>query len=86
MQQVEDLAPQATGAAAAVEGRAQLVRKIAAFARDEQGAVTVDWVLLTALIVGLNLVLILTPVGDALSSVSTGIAMRLTGTETGPPS
>ena len=61
-----------------------MVKGITAFIRDEDGAITVDWVVLTALIVGLNLVIVLTPVREALTSVSAGIATRLAGTQTGP--
>jgi len=44
-----------------------------AFASDESGAVTVDWVVLTAAIVGLGLV-VMTTVGTAIKTEATHIA------------
>jgi len=44
-----------------------------AFASDESGAVTVDWVVLTAAIVGLGLV-VMTTVGTAIKTQATAIA------------
>jgi len=44
-----------------------------AFASDESGAVTVDWVVLTAAIVGLGLV-VMTTVGAAIKDQATNIA------------
>lgn len=43
---------------------------VKAFARSEDGAITVDWVVLTALIVGLQIALLLTPVREALVSLA----------------
>ena len=43
------------------------------FSKDEDGAVTVDWVVLTAAIVGLGLV-VMAAVGPAISRLSTNIA------------
>ena len=48
----------------------------ARFARDEDGAVTVDWVVLTAAIVGLG-VAVLTTVGGATADYGTTIADHL---------
>ncbi len=42
----------------------KLMTMIKTFSRDEDGAVTVDWVVLTAAIVGLGIA-VLTTVGDA---------------------
>ncbi len=47
--------------------------RLKAFVTDEQGAVTVDWVLLTGLIVGLQVLLLLTPLRDALLGTSEAI-------------
>ena len=47
------------------------------FANDEAGAVTVDWVVLTAAIVGLGLVVMQT-VGAGVEDLSTNIAADLT--------
>ena len=44
-----------------------------AFLEDQDGAVTVDWVLLTALIVGLQIAFLLTPMREALIGVSEDI-------------
>ena len=48
-----------------------------AFASDESGAVTVDWVVLTAAIVGLGLV-VMTTVGGAIKTQATNIAADVT--------
>jgi Flp pilus assembly pilin Flp len=50
--------------------------KFSAFLKDEAGAVTVDWVVLTAAVVGLGL-LIFTFVRPAVSNLSSGIAGEL---------
>ena len=44
------------------------------FARSEDGAITVDWVVLTALVLGVQILLLLTPAKDALVGVSESIA------------
>ena len=46
------------------------------FLNDESGAVTVDWVVLTAAVVGLGLI-IFTAIRPAVQSLSTGIATEL---------
>lgn len=46
------------------------------FRTDESGAVTVDWVVLTAAIVGLGLVVV-TTVGDAISSNSNSVGSMI---------
>jgi Flp pilus assembly pilin Flp len=50
--------------------------KFSAFLKDEAGAVTVDWVVLTAAIVGLGL-LVFTFVRPAVSSLAAGIATEM---------
>ena len=50
--------------------------KFSAFLKDEAGAVTVDWVVLTAAVVGLGL-LIFTFIRPAVSSLAAGIATEL---------
>jgi hypothetical protein len=50
--------------------------KFSAFLKDEAGAVTVDWVVLTAAVVGLGL-LIFTFIRPAVASLATGIAAEL---------
>ena len=49
------------------------------FVNDEDGAVTVDWVVLTAAIVGLGLA-VMAAVSNGLESVSGAIEDQLTGT------
>ncbi len=49
------------------------------FRKDEDGAVTVDWVVLTAAIVGLGLVVMGT-VGNAIKSNATTVASDITAT------
>ncbi len=55
----------------------KLLNIFKAFANDEAGAVTVDWVVLTAAIVGLGLVVMQT-VGAGVEDLSTNIAADLT--------
>ena len=50
--------------------------KFSAFLKDEAGAVTVDWVVLTAAIVGLGL-LVFNAVRPAVGSLATGIGAEL---------
>jgi Flp pilus assembly pilin Flp len=50
--------------------------KFSAFLKDEAGAVTVDWVVLTAAVVGLGL-LIFSFVRPAVSNLATGIGAEL---------
>ena len=50
--------------------------KFSAFLKDEAGAVTVDWVVLTAAIVGLGL-LVFTYVRPSVSNLAEGIGTRL---------
>lgn len=40
------------------------------FVKDEDGAVTVDWVVLTALVLGIQIVLLMTPIRNALVGVA----------------
>ena len=54
------------------------------FRKDEDGAVTVDWVVLTAAIVGLGLV-VMTTVGGAISSNATTVASDITSAVTTSP-
>jgi Flp pilus assembly pilin Flp len=51
---------------------------VKSFARSEDGAITVDWVVLTALIVGIQVVLLLTPMRGALVGVSESIGDKAT--------
>ena len=55
----------------------KLVSLIKTFAADESGAVTVDWVVLTAAIVGLGLAVV-TSVRSGVSSLATDISTSLT--------
>lgn len=56
--------------------RDKTMTKFSAFLKDEAGAVTVDWVVLTAAIVGLGL-LVFTFVRPAVSNLAFGIATEL---------
>ncbi|EYD77847.1 Flp pilus assembly protein, pilin Flp [Rubellimicrobium mesophilum DSM 19309] len=51
---------------------------IKTFAADEDGAVTVDWVVLTAAVVGLGIVVVTTVRGGA-NSMATNISSSLSG-------
>jgi Flp pilus assembly pilin Flp len=55
--------------------------KFSAFLKDEAGAVTVDWVVLTAAIVGLGL-LVFNFVRPAVSSLAQGIGAELGNAQT----
>ncbi len=55
--------------------------KLSAFLKDEAGAVTVDWVVLTAAIVGLGL-LVFTFVRPAVSNLAQGIGKELDDAKT----
>ena len=46
------------------------------FARAEDGAITVDWVVLTALVLGIQVLLLLTPAREALMGVSENIGAK----------
>lgn len=52
------------------------------FRNDESGAVTVDWVVLTAAIVGLG-VLVVTQISGAIGEVTADMATAIGNTETG---
>ena len=55
----------------------KLLNLFKAFKSDESGAVTVDWVVLTAAIVGLGMV-VMTTVGGGITSLSGEIVTDLT--------
>ncbi|MGN0933830.1 Flp family type IVb pilin [Falsigemmobacter intermedius] len=52
------------------------------FRNDESGAVTVDWVVLTAAIVGLG-VLVVTQISGAIGEVTTEMAEQIRNTDVG---
>ena len=54
----------------------KLAQLFKAFSKDECGAVTVDWVVLTAAIVGLGMVVV-TSVGGGIETMGGGIATEL---------
>ena len=54
----------------------KLLNLFKSFKNDESGAVTVDWVVLTAAIVGLGLV-VMTTVGTAIKDQATAIATEV---------
>jgi Flp pilus assembly pilin Flp len=58
-----------------------IMTKFSAFLKDEAGAVTVDWVVLTAAVVGLGL-LIFTFVRPAVSNLASGIKTELDNAKT----
>lgn len=47
------------------------------FLKDEDGAATVDWVVLTAAVVGLMVFLLIVPIRESLVDVSTGIGEQV---------
>lgn len=56
----------------------KLLNILKTFRNDESGAVTVDWVVLTAAIVGLGLV-VMTTVSGGLQEAATNISNDITG-------
>lgn len=58
--------------------------KLFKFAKDESGAVTVDWVVLTAAVVGLGAV-VFTTVKDGVSDMASNISTTLSGAAIGDP-
>lgn len=60
----------------------KLLNIFKSFKNDESGAVTVDWVVLTAAIVGLGIVVMQT-VGGGITSLSSKINNNLTSTQAG---
>lgn len=52
------------------------------FRNDESGAVTVDWVVLTAAIVGLG-VLVVSQIAGSIGEVTAGMATEIQGTAVG---
>jgi Flp pilus assembly pilin Flp len=61
----------------------KLLNLFASFKNDESGAVTVDWVVLTAAIVGLSLAMVAT-LRPAISGTATGIAAQITAANPTP--
>jgi Flp pilus assembly pilin Flp len=60
----------------------KLVNFFKSFAKDESGAVTVDWVVLTAAIVGLGMV-VMTTVGGGIEGLGDKIVTDLDGRSSG---
>ncbi len=54
-----------------------MLKMLKAFAKSEDGAITVDWVVLTALILGVQILLLLTPARLALVGVSENIGAKV---------
>ncbi|WP_420859819.1 hypothetical protein [Marivivens marinus] len=53
-----------------------MFRKLIEFQNDDEGAVTVDWVVLTAAVVGLGIAVV-TTIGNGALDQSTGVGARL---------
>lgn len=53
-----------------------LINAFKNFSKDEDGAVTVDWVVLTAAVVGLGLI-VMGAIRPAISNLSNGIASEI---------
>ena len=60
----------------------KLLNLLASFKNDESGAVTVDWVVLTAAIVGLGMV-VMTTVGGGITGLGDKVVTDLNGREAG---
>ena len=59
-----------------------MLRKLTAFASDDSGAVTVDWVVLTAAIVGLGM-LALTPIAYSTENIADNTGAMLDSVNAG---
>ncbi|MGR3756736.1 MAG: Flp family type IVb pilin [Tranquillimonas sp.] len=57
----------------------KICQLVKSFVRDEDGAVTVDWVVLTAAVVGLGIA-VLTSVRTGTATVTSAISTQLSGT------
>ena len=57
----------------------KICQLVKSFVRDEDGAVTVDWVVLTAAVVGLGIA-VLTSVRTGTATVTSEISTQLSGT------
>jgi len=53
-------------------------RIVMTFAKSDDGAVTVDWVVLTAVIVGFQIMLLIAPIRDAMVDLAEGIGIKAT--------
>jgi Flp pilus assembly pilin Flp len=60
----------------------KLINLFKTFTRDEDGAVTVDWVVLTAAIVGLGMV-VMTTVGGGITGLGDAVVTDLGGRASG---
>jgi Flp pilus assembly pilin Flp len=58
-----------------------MIKFIKNFRKDESGAVTVDWVVLTAAIVGLGIAAV-TPVSNGIDTAATSLVTDLAATST----
>jgi len=61
-----------------------MIKFIKNFRKDEDGAVTVDWVVLTAAIVGLAAVAY-TQIGDGVDSIASNVESALSGVTVNAP-
>jgi Flp pilus assembly pilin Flp len=62
-----------------------MLSKLFRFCRDENGAVTVDWVVLTGAIVGIGM-LVLTPIAYSTDNTATVVSELIENQEVGYPS
>ncbi|MES2144790.1 MAG: hypothetical protein V4516_10640 [Pseudomonadota bacterium] len=60
-----------------------MMKEFVAFLGAEDGAVTVDWVVLTAGVVGLGMLLLI-PIGIAITGTTDNIAVTITSAQTTP--
>ena len=64
------------------EGKVAMQGKLFRFYSDETGAITVDWVVLTAAIVGVG-ILVLTPIAFSTESSATAVADEISNQPVG---
>lgn len=54
-----------------------MLKAMRAFAKDDDGAITVDWVVLTALVLGIQITIMVASMRESLVGVSDSIASKI---------
>lgn len=54
-----------------------MLKAMRTFAKDDDGAITVDWVVLTALVLGIQIVIMVASMRESLTGVSDSIATKI---------
>lgn len=54
-----------------------MLKAMRRFAKDDDGAITVDWVVLTALVLGIQIIIMVASMRESLVGVSDNIASKI---------